>query len=213
MVVMKPTFLTIAIAISLAGPISLAGGNESQPDRIAGQSLSECADNLNSDTRIVRLRAIRTLGAFGKPAAKTLTGALSHDDDAVRFIAATHLGRLGGESLDRAIPQLMRLASSSTKAGEDPQPESVQMAAAYALCEAGKIENYLPVLIRFVKDPRRGHSCYASDLIGRLGPPAAAATATLEATYQSNRPDLRNGDYHIGAAARNALRKVTGDEK
>ena len=201
-----------------------AWADPSVPDaEVAGMTMADCQRDLSSQHRVVRLRAIRTLGVFDQAAADPLGEALEHDDPAVRFLAATHLGRIGGDSLDAAVASLERLAGSPEAsqpvapqpdvAGDDqpPQPQSVRMAAAYALCEAGQTERFLPILVRAISYPDRGTACYAADLIGRLGADAAAATEVLETAYANNKPAVAGGDYHVGGAAMNALRKIRGE--
>ena len=66
----------------------------------------------------------------------------------------------------------------------------------------------LPLLVETLAYPERGTACSAAELIGRIGPDAAAAIAPLEAAYSKHRPGAKGGDYHIGGAALNALRKL-----
>lgn len=171
---------------------------------IAGQSLDECAMDLQSDNRVVRLRAIRTLGFFGQPAADNLLQALSHDDNAVRFLAAAHVGRLGGKALEQAQPQLEKLVNQD-------QPLPVQMSAAYALCEAGQTKQYLPTLIKGLQHSERGVACHAADLLARLGKDAEGARSALQEVYAKNKPGVKGGDYHKGGAANNALRRLDAE--
>jgi hypothetical protein len=190
-----------------------AATSASATKSVAGMTIADCRTDLQSDNRVVRLRAIRTLGAFEGAAGGSLTAALSHDDPAVRFLAATQLGRLGGEPLAGAVDDLKRLAEADDPSGTDDtmqQPLSVRIAAAYALCEAGQTDPFLPVLIEAISFPDRGTACYAADLISRLGPDAAAATEALETAYAKNKPGVPGGDYHVGGAAMNALRKIRG---
>ena len=175
------------------------------PERIAGRSLIEYGEQLDDPDRVVRLRAVRSLGALGSQAGAALTKALDHDDPAVRYIAAESLGRAGGDSLQQATGQLESLAA-------DPRSLAVQMASSFALCRGGNCQQHLPLLIKALKHPSRGIACSAAELIGQIGPLAAAAIEPLTLAFQNNRPGTRVGDYHLGGAAQNALRKVRQTE-
>lgn len=203
---------TGAIAAADTVPVAAATGTT-----VAGMTIADCRHDLESENRIVRLRAIRTLGVFDAEAAEPLASALDHKDPAVRFLAATHLGRIGGASLTAAVDRLKSLATAPQEdvAGESSddehaQPLGVKMAAAYALCESGQTDRFLPILIDALSYPERGAACYAADLIGRLGADAVAATDALENAYRDNKPGVKGGDYHLGGAAMNALRKIRG---
>jgi HEAT repeat protein len=173
-------------------------------------TLADCRQALEDDNRVVRLRAARNLRQFGPAAGATLREALAHDDPAVRFLAATSLGQLGGETLQQAQAKLAGLVAAAQDGSDPPQPTSVRVAAAYALCEAGHVEPHLEVLVEALSYPERGMACYAADLIGRLGKAAESATGALEQVDQQNKPGVRGGDYHLGGAAANALRKIRG---
>ena len=185
--------------------------------KIAGMTIADCQKDLGSDDRVKRTRAIRTLGVFDQAAGQTLRMALEHDDPAVRYLAATNLGRIGGESLAQSVVILKELVSHGQHPPNDtpnsgrethPQPDAVRLAAAYALCEFGLSDQYLKILTAAGSFPDRGTACSAADLIGRIGPEAAAAKATLEVAYEKNKPGVKGGDYHVGGAAMNALRKI-----
>ena len=239
MTITKPHFLVVLLAVMITAMPT--GGSVAADDdaiaakengdssesamiasekKIAGRTIADCRRNLESDNRVKRLRAIRTLGAFDDAAGKSLRLALGHDDPAVRFLAATHLGRIGGESLAQSVDTLKKLVSEgnrprngTSRADRDatPQPLAVRLAAAYALCESGRTDQYLTILTAAVSFPDRGTACSAADLIGRLGPDADAASATLEAAYAENKPGVKGGDYHVGGAAMNALRKIRNE--
>lgn len=177
-------------------------------DSIAGMTLGDCVTELASDVRPRRLRAIRTLGMFGESAGEPLVAALEHEDPAVRFLAATALGRIGGSSLTDALSKLQQMAGDPSSDAEGDRSPSVRVAAAYALCEAGKADSYLGVLIAALEDPDRGMACYSADLMGRLGSDASAALPALEKMHAANKPGVSGGDYHRGGAAMNAIREI-----
>ncbi len=168
---------------------------------VAGRTIDDYVSQLSDDDRVVRLRAIRSLGVFGADAGEELAEGLTHEDAAVRDLAAVSLGQVGGASLESAKTQLGKLAKDDTS-------RAVRMAASYSLCRAGLIDEHLPFLVETLAYPERGTACSAAELIGRIGPDAAAAIAPLEAAYSKHRPGAKGGDYHIGGAALNALRKL-----
>lgn len=174
------------------------------PSTIAGQTIDDYAAELNHDNRVVRLRAARSLGAFGIAAGDILRESLANDDAAVRYIAAENLGRIGGKPLEQAKGQLTELAKDETSL-------AVRLAASYALCRAGLVEQHLPLLIETVGYPERGTACSAAELIGNIGPSAATAIPTLEDVYEKNRPGAKGGDYHVGGAAMNAIKKLRAE--
>jgi hypothetical protein len=197
--------VTFMICLALVvGEVSTTPSSGDSPRLIAGRSIAEYTADIDDSDRVVRLRAIKSLGAFGAPAGAALRDALDHGDAAVRYTAAVQLGRIGGDPLQLAEKRLTELAS-------DPSSHAVRMAASYALCESGKVSEYLPLLVDSLDDVERGMACSAAELIGRLGPAAQAAEPALETTYQKHRPGASGGDYHIGGAAMNALRKIRAD--
>ncbi len=167
---------------------------------VAGMTLAQCVAQLDDENRTLRCRAVRTLGAFEQDAVKPLTAALSHSDPAVRYLAAAHLGRIGGDGLKAASEKLEKLV-------DDKRSKSVQMAAAFALCRAGKLDENLNLLIERLKYPERAMACSAAALIGSIGPVAAAAVPALEQARDENEPG-GDGDYHLGGAATAALRQI-----
>ena len=189
----------------LLGVTSVSAADNPQTDTatvaIAGQTIDGYAAKLNDANRVVRLRAARSLGAFGAAAGDAVRESLAHDDAAVRYIAAENLGRIGGKPLEQAKARLTELANDETSL-------AVRLAASFALCRAGSIEQHLPLLIETLRYPERGTACSAAELIGNIGPAAAAAIEPLEEVHEKNRPGAKGGDYHVGGAAMNALRKL-----
>lgn len=174
------------------------------PATVSGRTIDEYAALLDDTDRVVRLRAIKSLGAFGVDAGDAIRKGLEHDDAAMRYTAAVHLGRIGGKPLELAAARLAKLAA-------DKKSHAVRMAASYALCETGNTAEHLPLLIESLSYPERGMACCAAELLGRLGPDAEAAIEPLEAAYAKHAPGTQGGDYHIGGAAKNALRKIRKD--
>ena len=175
-----------------------------EPSVVAGRSIDDYTLELSNPNRVVRLRAVKSLGAFGESAGEALCTALESDDKAVQYTAAVHLGRIAGKPLQAAKK---RLESITT----DKDSLAAAVAASFALCRAGESEKHLPLMIEALKYPERGMVCCTAELIGMLGPTAVAAIEPLEQAYQKHRPGAKGGDYHIGGAALNALRKIKGE--
>ena len=173
--------------------------------QVAGRSISQYADQLGDTNRVVRLRAVKSLGAFGESAGDALQSALQNDDVAVQYIAAVHLGRIAGEPLKAAEPKLSQLASET-------ESKPVRMATAFALCRLGKFETQLKVLTEALQHPDRGTVCSAAELLGMLGNAGEPAIEALEAVHAQNKWGVKGGDYHRGGAAMNALRKIRGEQ-
>ena len=167
---------------------------------VAGRTLDQYVQQLADSNRVVRLRAIRSLEPFGAAAAEPLRDVLDHSDPAMRYVAAAALGRLGGTSLEESTERLSDLAQGDSS-------DAVQLAAAYALCEAGRGEQHLTLLIERLRHPSRAMACSAAEFLGALGDDAQAAVQPLRQVSHANRPG-GSGDYHIGGAAKNALRQI-----
>ncbi len=183
---------------------------ESAKETIAGKTIAEYTDLLDSEDRTIRLRAAKSLVAFGEAAVPSLRDTLDHEDRAMRYVALVGLGDLA-PSMDssNADPWSQWIGTLNHMVSEDESP-AVQMAAAYALCQSGEIEKGLPVLIDRVQQGERGMVCSAAELLGKLGTRAKGAIPVLEEVQANNDPIKKNGDYHKGGAAKNALRKVRG---
>ena len=138
---------------------------------------------------------------MGQPAGATPMESLTHDDPAMRYIAAAGLGRIGGKSLKTAEVSLEKLVA-------DQRSHAARMAAAFALCRLGKTSEHLPVLIDALSNPERGVVCAAAELLGDIGPTAKDAIDPLVAVHAKNKAGVKGGDYHIGGASMNALRKI-----
>tara|TARA_R110002049_G_scaffold4601_4_gene31954 strand:- start:231044 stop:231676 length:633 start_codon:yes stop_codon:yes gene_type:complete len=198
-----PAFVvTIAILIVAWSCCQLKTIAENAPVKaLAGKTVDQYASDINDENRTVRLRAAKSLSAMGQSAGKTLRRALGHDDPAVRYIAATGLGRIGGDALAAAQSSLEKLA-------DDEQSHAARMAACFALCKLGKTSDHLDVLIKTLTHRERGVVCAAAELLGEIGPPANQAIDELQSVHAKNKAGVKGGDYHIGGAAMNALRKI-----
>lgn len=193
-------FMLFSLGVSLQP--SLLGAKP--PSKVAGKTIEQYASDLASPDRVVRLRAVKSLGAFGPSAGDALQQALDNDDKAVQYTAAVQLGRIEGKPLQAAKERLEEIAT-------DKESLALRVAASFALCRAGQIDQHLPVMIKALKYPERGMVCSTAELLGMLGSDAQAAIKPLEAAYEKNRPGAKGGDYHIGGATMNALRKIKGE--
>lgn len=151
------------------------------------------AARLGDDRRIVRLLAAKALGQSAQAAAAPiLREALSHDDPAVRYWAATHLGILrDGES---AGP----LAALAEKDSEG----IVRLAASAALYRIAGDEAALEPILEMTKDSGIGvlqlHAADTLDLL-RVSTPAAKAAFEAAAKSKTN---------YVGSLAKGALWRI-----
>ncbi len=208
----------VLMTVPLANATDTESTSATVPNTIAGQTLSECVSDLNSDNRVRRLRAARTIAAFGPTAGDQFTAMLGADDPAVRYLAATHLGRFGGSVLESNLPKLSGWVSVSTDDAASAEPLAVRLAAAYAVCSGTSADDdarkpAMSLLIEGLSHPERGVACTAADLLGQLGSKASAAVEALEQAAAKNQAGSKGGDYHVGGAATNALRKIRSSKE
>ncbi len=172
---------------------------------VAGHTVDHYVEQLQSEDRVVRLRAARSLGPFGAAAGEALRQALDHDDAAVRFIAAEQLGRIGGDSLEAAVGRLCELA-------DDESSHAVRLAASFALCRHGLYDMHLPLLIESLDYPERGMACTAAyldrrDRTGREGGRKGRSSRLSKRTD----PVAAKGITTSAVPRSNALRKIRGE--
>ncbi len=163
-------------------------------DDVAGRSLAEWTAELPSPSPVVRRRAVLSVGAFGKTAVPVLKKALAHEDAVVRYWAASELGDLGDDAKS-ALEALRKLHGEKAI--------GVRIAAAFALCRIGHVEEGLPTLLEGLKHDERGVWNSSADFLARIGPPAKAAIPTLEA-------EGKRGADHIADICNEALRRIRG---
>ncbi len=180
------------------------------PQSVAGHSLEETEKLVSDENRTVRLRAAKSLAAFGQEAGPVLRRALDHDDAAVRYTVAVGLGRVGGEALIEAQSDLHAMMSQDSS-------EAMRMASAFALCripqaDAKHMAESLDVLVKKIQTPSRAVACSAAELLGMLGRDATSAAKSIEEVAKNNRPGS-SGDYHIGGAAQKALRQIQAEAR
>ena len=161
---------------------------------VAGRSLADWSAELQSSSPVARRRAVLSVGAFGKNAVPVLTKALSHDDEVVRYWAASELGDLGDDAKS-AVEALRKLLGEKSI--------GVRIAAGYALCRIGQVEEGLPTLLEGLKHNERGVWNSSADFLARIGPPAKAAIPTLEEAG-------KGGADHIADISNEALWRIRG---
>ena len=183
--------LTIGVGLWIG---SQAVRGDDVVNAVAGRSLAEWSVELQSSSPVVRRRAVLSLGVFAKRAVPVLTQALSHDDSVVRYWAASELGDLGDDAKS-ALESLRKLHGES--------PIGVRIAAAYALCRIGQVEEALPTLLAGLKHDARGVWNSSGDFLARIGPPAKAAIPVLE-------EEGKRGADHIADICNEALRRIRG---
>jgi len=207
-------WLIASLVASLSFPARASAASEADdaPETVAGRTLSQYAAELQSENRPRRLRAVRSLGAFGRAAGPALVLALDASDPAIRYLAAIDLGRLSLTKLPGAERRLEELSASP---GEPP---AVAMAASFALAmgaaAAGtadpsrdSLPRHLDPLVAAVQSPQPALALSAAELLGMLGPAAASAVPALEAVAKQTESKPA-GVYHVDRAARHALQKM-----
>ena len=151
------------------------------------------------ESRRLQLHVVTTLGEMGPDSAAAvpqLIQLLSHDDEAIRRVAAKSLGFIG-PAAKSAVPKL--IAALHDKAG------SVTLHAAEALGRMGP--DAAPELIAGLKDEKLRH--WAAIILGDIGPAAKMAVPDLIKALQDPRPDIRREAVialaHIGPEAQPAV--------
>ncbi len=203
--------------IALIGACLLVGtsaGQESVRVRVAGRTLVQWAADLKSTEETIRLRAAKSVGLFGKPAANMYVEMLADRDESVRYWAASHLGDLG---------QLKKPWRDALLQHQSDQSMGVRLAVAYALSrrassknvggesETASVEADLKPLLDGLENRERGAACASAEFLGRLGPLAKSALGRLELSFAKH--SGTGGDYHVRGAVKNAIRKIKNDKR
>lgn len=171
----------------------------SAAERVAGRTLEEWTEEVASSNRSRRLIAAKSIGAFGADAVATLTLMIHHDDPAVRYWAASHLGNLGPEAAD---------AQTALSTHFEGESRAVQLAIAYALCRIDGVDRWSQPLIDSIQSPEREVACVAADFLARIGPDAKSLLPSIVERYEAYQ---KEGDYHIRGALKNAVRAIRND--
>lgn len=136
----------------------------------------------------VRVAALNTLAAIEKDPQQLsgrLTEALDDKEWEVRRIAGVALGKLGPEAKN-AVPKLFRMLSSD----EDRDFASSSLKE----INAAPVEA-IPLLMEKLESEERRIAFYAVSLLGKIGPPAAAALPKLEAMLAKPSSDKGRSDF------------------
>ncbi len=165
-------------------------------------ALTESIGDENAEVRREVLYSLGSIIADKGPADPRIVAALDDPELRVRATAAYALGRVG-PAAKAAVPKL-----SDHLESDDPL---VRVVSAWALAhiapqDAQLVSKIVPVLIHGTKSEtftvRRG----AADALGRLGPAASSAVASLKALQS-------DPDESVRAAATAAIAKIGGDAK
>jgi HEAT repeat protein len=165
-------------------------------------ALAESIGDENPEVRREVLYALGAIIADKGPADPRIVAALDDPELRVRATAAYALGRAGA-SAKGAVPKL--------KTHLESDDQLVRVVSAWALAhiapqDAQMVGTIVPVLIHGTKNDsytvRRG----AADALGRLGPAASSAMASLKALES-------DPDASVRAAAAAAIEKIGGDTK
>lgn len=167
---------------------------------VAGRSLEQWQAELQSGDATTRRRAAESIGQFGPLAAETFVEMLDNEDDAIRYIGASHIGDHRAPA--SAQDQLRRLLNGPSR--------GLQLAAAYALCQIGDLDAGLPILEKGIYINERGAACSAGDFLARIGPAASKLEELIDAERVKQ---ADGGDYHIRGALHNALRHIRRDRQ
>ena len=195
----RNNILLLLVGVLLATP---ATGKNTATVEVAGRSLVSWSKDLPSEDRTTCLIAAKTIGIFGQTAVPTLLEMLAHDDAAVRYWAASHLGDIGSPATN-AVPGLTRLKNDSSP--------SVRTAVAFALCRIEGVAKHNGPLMDAIQSKQRGTACTAADFLARIGPDAKTLLPAIEAKHLQITEG--KGDYHIRGALKNAVRAIRNDGK
>lgn len=191
--------------LAIIGTLLLSLSVQAQ-EKVAGRTVEGWAKDLDNKNEFVRLRAVKSLGPFGKKALEPLRKALDDKHPGVRYWAASHLGAIGTEA-KLAIDRLYELKKDKNHPG-------VAMAAAFALCRIESVNPHIELLIQRLKYPERGMACASAEFLGRLGPKdGKSALPALERAFKDHERGKKGADYHVQGAAQNALRKINPNWK
>lgn len=167
---------------------------------VAGRALAGWVADLSHDNEFVRLRAVKTLGAFDEAAIPALKSSLEDASAGVRYWAASHLGKIGKPAASSKSKLLALL-----KVEKNP---AVVLAANFALCRVDQVDSHLGGVTKFLEYPERGMASSAAEFLGKLGTAGKSAVPALEKAYRRHTRGQKGADHHVKGAAQNALRKI-----
>lgn len=163
--------------------------------KVAGRTLQQWRDELHDADVTKQRRAAESIGQFGALASDSFLTLLDHEDAAIRYVAASHIG--DHQTPKSAIGKLRQLIDGPSR--------GVKIAAAYALCRLGEPESGLPVFESMLGTEERGLQCSAADFLCRIGSVAKPLLESLEKKREAT-------DYHVKNGYINAMKWIAQDE-
>ena len=163
------------------------------PRTFQGRTADQWSERLKDEDRLVRLSAIKALGAL--VAVPELIDASEANDAAVRYWALVELRHAG--------PQAKAALAHFRKRLSDPSP-IVRVAAAGGMCDLGQIEEGLSVLAQLLGHPQETIRLAAVTVLEKIGPAARPVRDELEAALSDS------SKYVVRVAAR-TLRRLDHD--
>jgi uncharacterized sulfatase len=168
---------------------------ESSDAAVFGRFLRDWVNDLNGDDALRRLRAMAALAALAAgdsaPYAATpiLTAALEDPDPCVVYWAATGLANSGAVTpdLEQGLSKTLKHATITARLG-----------AAGALCELGRSEEAIPVLLDALHAPHFAARLMAAEALERIDPKPETVTQALNAALQDD-------SEYVPRVARHAL--------
>lgn len=140
-------------------------------ETVFGKTLDALVQDLHNDDPFRRLMAIKAIGLAGPVAKPALLASLNDPQTAVGHWGAVSLGKLGDGSPD-VLDALGAVLGSSSP--------SVRLGAARALCELGRRDGALPVVLEAMDDSNEFVRLHAAETLEGLLPKPGSVTAALE---------------------------------
>ena len=194
-------FFAILLSIGFGAAASIQSLAASDELKVGGRTLDGWVKDLDSENEVVRLRAVKSLGPFGKAAIPALVKALSDKSDGVQYWAADHLGSVGSgvkksQESEKTVSRLEMLAKKQ---------KAISIAAAYALFQINNKQENLAILVKGLGHSERGMACSSAEFLGKIGPAAKSTLPALEKQFKQHK------DYHVRGACKNAIRKIKNE--
>lgn len=145
-------------------------------------------------SRDIPITLIREMALGDQPVTAMLEG-LRHENDAVRYWAAIHLGNKAS-AVEDASALVRRLA--------DPIPV-VRAAAARALCKMGETAKAIPVLEEILQDDDSWNRLQAAQVLDEIGEQARPAIPALQSVMEDE-------NKYVVRVANHALNELLGTE-
>ncbi len=145
-------------------------------EAVFGKTLETLVQELRGDDPFGRLMAAKAIGLAGPAATPVLLASLNDPQTAVAHWGAVSLGKLGDGS-PAVLDALEGVLGNSSP--------SVRLGAARALCELGRQDSALPVVLGAMDDSNEFVQLYAAQILEDLSPRPASATAALELVLET----------------------------